>query len=419
MKNYDVIIIGGGPAGMMAAGIAGAKGLKILLLEKNDELGKKLAMTGGGRCNITNAEFEVRDFLENFPQAKQFLYSPFSKFDIQATFDFFEERGLPLVIQERKRAFPETESAEDVRRVMVDFVKESGNVEVKLGESVSDLYLVDEEVKGVITNKGEYKADFVVIATGGSAMPETGSTGDGFDLAEKIGHKVKRPNPNLSPLRTKEKWMHKLSGLTLEDMTLRYWQKGKSQFKDRGRLLFTHFGISGPLVINSAYTANELLEQGEILGTIDLFPDLEIPELDQKLIKLFEENSQKKLVNIASSIVQKKLFLSLIEEFLPELVDKNCGEILREERRNLVKLLKGIEFEVLGMMGMDWSIIADGGVDPKEIDFRNMSSRLKPNLYFIGDVLNINRPSGGFSLQLCWTMGFVVGVNLVKYKYNL
>lgn len=408
MQKYKVIIIGGGPAGMMASGIAGNRGAKVLLLEKNNELGKKLAITGGGRCNITNAEFEVRTFLENFPQAKHFLYSPFSKFDIRATFDFFLSRDLPLVIQERKRAFPETESAEDVRRVMIDFVKESGNVDIKLSEPVIDLVLDNGKVIGVRTENGIYKAEKIIIATGGSAVPETGSTGDGFRLAEQIGHKVKRPNPNLSPLKTAQTWMHKLSGLTLDDMVLRYWQQGKSRFKERGRLLFTHFGISGPLVINSAYTANELLEQGSVSGTIDLFPDLDIAKLDRTLIELLDENKQKKMRNIGG-LINKRLFIAILQEFLPDLLEKNCGDLSREERRSLVKLLKGLEFDILGMMGMDWSIIADGGVSPTEIDFRDMSSRIQPNIYFIGDVLNINRPSGGFSLQLCWTLGYVAG----------
>jgi predicted Rossmann fold flavoprotein len=410
-ESYDIIVIGGGPSGMMAAGRAGELGARVLLIEKNNRLGKKLSITGGRRCNITNAEFDPRLFLENFTEAKQFLYSPFSQFDVQATFDFFEGHGLPLAIEDRKRAFPKTRQAEDVCRVLEKYVLESGNVKVHLNTSVKSLVKKGDDLTGVKTDKGVYHAKKIILATGGLAAPETGSTGDGISMLASIGHNVKEPDPDLAPLKTSATWVHDLSGVSVDDMCLRYVQEKKTKLKIRGRVLFTHFGISGPIVINSAHEVKKLLANGKLDASVDLFPDHDLGSLDGYLVKLFEERKNKKLKTVMKELMQKKIAEKVFSLFGESVADTKVHSITKEQRKRLVGLLKDLRFPIVGTMGYEWSIVADGGVVPEEVDFRSMTSRLYPNLYLVGDTININRPSGGFSLQLCWTTGFVAGTH--------
>jgi predicted Rossmann fold flavoprotein len=412
-KIFDVIVIGGGPAGMMAAGRAGELGASVLLIEKNDRLGKKLSITGGKRCNITNAESDNQLFLDNFPESKQFLFSPFSKFNVESTFDFFESRGLPLIVEDRKRVFPKSQKAEDVCRVLEKYVKESGNVTVKLQTSAEAFIIFSGSLNGVKTSSGSFKASKIILATGGLAAPETGSTGEGLSMLEKIGHTVKEPDPNLAPLRTSSKWVHDLSGISVDDTALRFKQNKKTKLKVRGRILFTHFGISGPLVINSAHQVKTLLKDGALTASIDLFPDHNLGSLDAMLLDIFEKQKNKLLKNVLKELMQKKLSEVILSMPGLELGDVPVHSLVKENRKLLVHTLKDLQFPITGTMGFEWSIVADGGVIPKEVDFRNMTSRLFPNLYLIGDTLDINRPSGGFSLQLCWTTGWVAGTHAV------
>lgn len=413
-NHYDIIIIGGGPAGMMAAGRAGALGAKVLLLEKNERLGKKLSITGGGRCNITNAEPDNRLFLENFPEAKAFLFSPMSQFNVESTFDFFESRGLSIVVEDLKRAFPKSQKAEDVCRVMEAYVKESGNVTVKCAAQVSSFIFEEGRLLGVRTAKGLFNGDKIILATGGLAAPQTGSTDDGVSMLERIGHTVIDPDPDLAPLRTEETWVHALSGTTLDDVKLSFIQDTKTAFKERGRLLFTHFGISGPMVINAAHRVKKLFKTGTVYVSVDLFPDDDIGSLDKKIVQEFETHKNKKLKTVLRLLLQKRMSESILRRLDEAIGDTPIHSVSREERRTLVELMKDLRFSVSGTMGFEWSIVADGGVIPKEVDFRSMQSRLFENLYLIGDVLNINRPSGGFSLQLCWTTGWVAGTHAAE-----
>lgn len=410
-EEYDIIVIGGGPSGMMAAGRAGELGSRVLLIEKNDRLGKKLSITGGRRCNITNAEFDNRIFLDSFPESKQFLFSSFSQFNVESTFEFFEGRGLPLIVEDRKRAFPKSEKAEDVCEVLSEYVEESGNVTVELESAVKSLIVKEGVLKGVKTSSGSFFASRIILATGGLAAPGTGSTGEGLSMLGKIGHTIKEPDPNLAPLRTSSKWVHKLSGTTVDDMTLRFIQDDKTKLKVRGRILFTHFGISGPLVINSAFQVKKFLKGGPLTASVDLFPDHDLGSLDTLLLELFEEQKNKQLKNVLKDLSQKKLSEVILN--LPELKigDVFVHSISKDQRKALVRTLKDLSFPITGTMGFEWSIVADGGVIPQEVDFKTMTSRLFPNLYLIGDTIDINRPSGGFSLQLCWTTGWIAGTH--------
>lgn len=413
-KKYDLIVIGGGPSGMMMAGRASELGAKVLLLEKNKTLGKKLRVTGGGRCNITNAELDIRKFLENFPESKEFLFSPFSKFSSKDTFTFFEKKGLPLIIEARKRAFPKSQKAKDVFSTLEKYLRKNG-VEIKTNTQIISISKEANKIKSVKTKKNEffYSKNFA-IATGGMAAPTTGSTGDGFKWLKKLKHTIKKSNPNVVPLTTNDKWIHRLSGLTLSFMTIRFYQEGKSKIKKTGKILFTHFGISGPLILNSAFEVKKLLNKGNVIASIDMFPDTEENDLDKKILKLFGKNKNKVLKNILPELIHKNLAKELLN--LPDikLTEKEANSVTKEERKKLVKKLKNLEFEITGTLGMDKAVITNGGIILEEVNFKNMTSKLYPNLYLLGDILNINRPSGGFSLQLCWTTGWVAGSDVGK-----
>jgi|SRR3989344_2597090 len=413
-KEYDLIVIGGGPSGMIMAGRAGELGASVLVLEKNKNLGKKLKITGGGRCNITNAEFDIREFLKNFPESKEFLFSPFSKFSAKDTFAFFESKKLPLVIEARKRAFPESQKAEDVFKVLEKYIR-SNKGEIKTDTQVVKINKNGDKIISVETKKGEkFFAKNFAIATGGVAAPTTGSTGDGFKWLKKLGHSIKNPNPNIVPLTTNDKWIHRLSGVTLSFMTIRFYQEGKSKLKKTGKILFTHFGVSGPLILNSAFEVKKLLDKGKVVASIDMFPDTEENALDKRVLKLFEKNPNKELKNILPELLQKNLSKEILN--LPDikLTERKANSLSKDERRKFVKKLKNLQFEITGTLGMDKAVIADGGIILEEVNFKNMTSKNFSNLYLLGDILNINRPSGGFSLQLCWTTGWVAGSDVVE-----
>ncbi len=414
VQKTDVIVVGGGASGMMCAGILASKGLKVVLLEKNNELGKKLSITGGGRCNITNATFEVAKFLDNFPEAKKFLHSPFSQFSAQDTFTFFESRRLPLVTEARNRVFPKSQKATDVTAVLRKELKKN-RVNVQTSSPVRKVLFKDGIAKGVLLKNGTvYEAPYIVLATGGMAAPETGSTGDGFAFLSTAGHSVSKPSANVVPLKTDAKWVHKLSGTSVSFMELRFKQNGKTKLKKKGKILFTHFGISGPLVLNSSHEVSELLKKGPVHAEINLFPDTNEHDLDKRVVRLFDNNKNKKLRNVLPEILPKSLAHTVI--FLSDLSlgEVSVHSITKDERKKLVKTMQALGFPIVGTMGLDRAVLSDGGVKLEEVDFKNMTSRIVPNLYILGDLLNINRPSGGFSLQLCWTTAHVAARDIIE-----
>ncbi len=410
MEIFDVIVVGGGPAGMMAAGHAAEYGRRVLLIEKNRALGEKLKLTGGGRCNITNAEFDTRAFLAHFGADGKFFFSPFSRFSVQETFDFFAERGLPLVIEERKRAFPHTQQATDVIQTLEEYLRENG-VKILLGTRVKRLLLEKDTLVGIETDRGSFRSESVVLATGGASYKKTGSTGEGLEWLQQTGHTIHEASPDIVPLRVKEPWVKALSGTTLDPMKITFTATNGKSISKVGKILFTHFGISGPLILNSAHEVKQLLKHGNVVATIDLFPELEPHLVDRRVLEVFDENKNKTLRNATKLLVPVGMARALATNLPPNLLEKKVNSVSQEERKSLVKKLKALPLTVIGTMGYDWAVISDGGVDLTEIDTRTMTSRRHPNLFIIGDLLHISRPSGGFSLQLCWTTGWVAGEN--------
>ncbi len=416
MKSFDVIVVGGGAAGMMAAGRAAQRGNHVLLVEKNKQLGQKLSLTGGGRCNITNAEYNNRMLLVNYGEAEKFLYSTFSRFAVEHTFSFFEERGLPLGVEAKKRAFPKTLKATDVTKVMVQYLRDH-QVRIQTETAVKGVVLEHEQVAGVDTDHGLFKADHVILATGGLSHSDTGATGDGFGWLRDLGHTVHDPNPDVVPLKVAESWVKKLSGTSLAKMTVTFFktqpdQTGQKQvkaFSRTGEILFTHFGLSGPLILNSAHEVKQLLKQGPVSAEIDLFPETVMPKVDKQILEVFALNGNKQVKTVLKILCPAGMVSALTAHLEPTLLEKKTSHVTQEERRTIVRYLKGLPLTVTKTMGYDWAVISDGGVPLTEVDTRTMASRIHPNLFIIGDLLDINRPSGGYSLQLCWTTGWVAG----------
>jgi len=405
---WDVIVVGGGPAGMMAAGRAGEKGARVLLIEKNEKLGKKLLITGGGRCNVTNSELDTRKLLEKFKEDGKFLFSAFSQHAVKDALDFFHVRGMDTKVEKELRTFPVSDSAQSVWNVLVENMKKN-KIEVLSNSPVFEIAREDNLIVGIkLKNRKTIKGRSVIIATGGTSRPETGSTGDAYKWLKDIGHTIVEPTPSLVPIALKDLWVKRLAGVTLSDIKLTVFQNNEKQDVLKGKILFTHVGISGPTVLNMSKDIGELLKYGDVTISLDLLPKEDYGTLNSKLQVLFQEHDKKKFQNALSNLVPSAIAPVVVELSNID-KDKSCNSITREERLSLVNLLKGVPMQVDKLLGIKKAIITSGGVVPIEIDFKTMRSRLYPNLYLIGDILNIDRPSGGYSLQLCWTTGYVAG----------
>jgi predicted Rossmann fold flavoprotein len=386
MEDFDVIVIGGGPAGMMAAGRAAERGKKVLLLEKNKTLGKKLLTTGGGRCNVTNNTLDTRVLLPRYTDAEPFLYSAFSQWDVKSTLDFFNTRGMQTKVENEGRVFPVSNSAQSVLDVLLKYIEK---VTVKTNTTVEGI-----DVNGVKV-KGKYiKAKSYIIATG--------CAGECYPWLKALGHSIKEPIPSLVPLKTTDAWPKLLQGLTFPDVKLTLYQSGLKEYSKKGKILFTHFGITGPTVLNMSGDATEYLRFGDVHIGVDFFPDLDHGAINKKLQDLFTENSNKFIINCLTEIIPKKLAEQIVKE------NKRVHSITREERMELISKLKDSRIKITGNVE-DRAIVSAGGVALTEVNWKTMQSKIVPNIYLTGDVLDINRPSGGYSLQSCWTTGFVAG----------
>ncbi len=405
-----VVVIGAGPAGTMAAIQAATKGFQVILIEKNEKIGKKLFITGKGRCNLTNA-CETEDFFQNVITNPKFLYSSIYAFPSDSVMDFFEKRKCHLKIERGNRVFPKSDHSSDVIKVLKDELLLL-NVKTLYNTEVTSINVKDNKVTSVeLKNNKKIDADAVIMATGGKSYPSTGSDGSALQLAEKIGHKIIKCKPALVPIRMKGTTCKLLQGLSLKNVELCVKEDDMTVYEGFGEMLFTHFGMSGPLILSaSSYLSKNTFEK-KITIEIDLKPALSFEQLDKRLMREFDENKNKQFKNCLDSLFPAKLIPIMIERS-KIIEDKKVTEITKEERQDFVNLIKKIVFTVDSLCGFEDAIITQGGVCCKEINPSTMESKLVKGVYFAGEVLDVDAMTGGFNLQIAWATGFLAGISI-------
>lgn len=405
----NVVIVGGGAAGMMAAVAAARSGHLVRIYEKNEKLGKKIYITGKGRCNVTNA-CETEELFAGMVSNPKFLYSGFYGFTSQDMMRFLEENGCPVKVERGNRVFPVSDKSSDVIRAITGQLSRLG-VEICLGQEVSGLMARDGQIQGIGLKKGERKvpADAVIVASGGLSYPSTGSTGDGYEFARSVGHKVTELSPALTPLEVREQTLvQDLQGLSLKNVRVQIWDGKKIRYEAFGEMLFTHFGVSGPVILSArSYVAKELKKRAMVL-TVDLKPALDLEQLDSRILRDFEGMKQKMFKNALGLLLPSKLIPVIVgqSEIPPE---KPVNAISRKERRQLAERIKNFRLTLTGLRGYREAIITQGGVSVKEINPKTMESKLIRGLHFAGEVLDLDGVTGGYNLQIAWSTGYLAG----------
>ena len=405
----NVVIVGGGAAGMMAAVAAARSGHLVRIYEKNEKLGKKIYITGKGRCNVTNA-CETEELFAGMVSNPKFLYSGFYGFTSQDMMRFLEENGCPVKVERGNRVFPVSDKSSDVIRAITGQLSRLG-VEICLGQEVSGLMARDGQIQGIGLKNGERKvpADAVIVASGGLSYPSTGSTGDGYEFARSVGHKVTELSPALTPLEVREQTLvQDLQGLSLKNVRVQIWDGKKIRYEAFGEMLFTHFGVSGPVILSaSSYVAKELKKRAMVL-TVDLKPALDLEQLDSRILRDFEGMKQKMFKNALGLLLPSKLIPVIVgqSEVPPE---KSVNAISRKERRQLAERIKNFRLTLTGLRGYREAIITQGGVSVKEINPKTMESKLIRGLHFAGEVLDLDGVTGGYNLQIAWSTGYLAG----------
>lgn len=401
-----VVVIGGGPAGMMASGIAGSRGLEVILVEKNDTLGKKLLLTGKGRCNLTN-DTDINGLINNIPVNGKFLYSAFSKFSSQDLINFFNNLGVKTKVERGGRVFPASDRAEEILNALKRFLREN-NVKIVKGE-VKKVLASDRKVLGLVLKDGSFiPSSSVIIATGGLSYPETGSTGDGYRFARELGHSIVPPKPSLVPLETEDAWVRKLQGLTLKNISIKVLDnKDTIVYQDFGEMLFTHFGVSGPVILSASSHMRDI-DNNKYRIIIDLKPRLNEEELDKRIQRDFDKYSRKYFSNALDELLPKSL-IPIIVELSGIPYNKYVNQITREERRKLVKLLKNLTVTISRFRPIREAIVTSGGVNVNEINPSTMESKIVKGVFFAGEVIDVDGYTGGFNLQIAFSTGYVAG----------
>ena len=403
-----VIVIGAGPAGMMAA-ISAAENHEVILLEGNERIGKKLFITGKGRCNVTNAK-DISEFFDFIPGNPHFLYSALYTYTNIDVMNFFENAGVKLKVERGSRVFPNSDKSSDIISGLTRGLNEAG-VDLRLHSKVKDVIFNNNKIEAVILENGsKVKGDYFIITTGGKSYPLTGSTGIGFDLAKKMGHTIVEPKPSLVPIEIEESWVRELQGLSLRNIELKIKNKKNSKvvYSGQGEMLFTHFGISGPLVLSGS----RFIKDGEKFEiSLDLKPALEEKQLDLRIQKDFKKNLNKDFKNSLDELLPKKLIPVIIElSGIDE--NKKVNSITKEERRTLLNLLKNLTFTVKGLRDIAEAIVTAGGVSTKEIDPSTMQSKIVDNLYFAGEVIDVDAFTGGYNVQIALSTGYLAGKSI-------
>ncbi|MDE5780715.1 MAG: NAD(P)/FAD-dependent oxidoreductase [Lachnospiraceae bacterium] len=401
-----VIVTGGGAAGMMAAIRAAECGHSVELIEHNEKLGKKVFITGKGRCNLTNAS-DMDEIFNNIVTNPKFLYSALYTFSNEDVMRFFENSGLKIKTERGGRVFPVSDKSSDVIKTLEKKLKDH-DVNVRLNSHAEKLIIQNGKIKGIIVNGKKQDADAVIMATGGLSYKSTGSDGSGFDIIRESGHTTSEFSPALVPIVIKEDYPKKMQGVSLKNIEISILNGNKSIYSAFGEMLFTHFGISGPVVLSASSIIIKYLKKGNLTIKIDLKPALTEEQLDARILRDFEDNINRDFKNSLSGLLPKKMIPSIIRySGIPE--DKKINNITREERRSLVKALKGFTLTIEGLRGYDEAIITQGGVNVKEINPATMESKLVKGLYFAGEMIDIDAFTGGYNLQLAWSTGYLAG----------
>lgn len=417
-----VIVIGGGPAGMLSAISSAQNGNEVTVIEKMNSFGRKLLITGKGRCNITSSLEDVSDFIKNTPGNGKFLYSAFNNFTNKDIINLLNEQGVKVKNERGNRIFPESDKSLDVLKALVNKMKQL-NVKMETNTKVNEILVQDKTAIGIVVqNKsGEIRqifADKIILATGGKSYPATGSTGDGYKLAYKLGHKIVDIKPSLVPLEVKEKECKQMQGLSLKNVSIKILndENKKIIYQDFGEMIFTHYGISGPIILSgSAHllrvkNIEELLKRDKIKIEIDLKPALTVEKLDSRILRDFEQEKNKQFKNSINKLLPQKLIPVIIKLSKID-ANKQVNEITKTERQYLVELLKKLTFTITKFRPIDEAIITAGGISTKEINPKTMESRIIKSLYFAGEIIDVDAYTGGFNLQIAYSTGFTAGMN--------
>lgn len=394
---------------MMAAISAAENGNDVHLYEKNEKLGKKIYITGKGRCNVTNG-CDVEELFEHIVTNKKFMYSSIYTFDNIRVQEFFENAGCPLKTERGNRVFPVSDKSYDVINALERSMKKY-KVNINLFSDVTDLIIEDNVVKGIVVDGKKIYGDKVIAATGGYSYQSTGSTGEGHRLATKYGHNVTKCSPSLVPFNVKEEDVKELQGLSLRNCSVAIYDGNRKLYDDFGELLFTHFGVSGPTVLSASSYVNDIIKKKELKLIIDLKPALDEQTLDERIRRDFDENINKNFANSLDRLFPKSLIPVIIRRSLIA-PDKKVNEITREERKNLLNTIKKFEFTLTGLRGFNEAIITHGGIDVKDIDSSTMESKIIKNLYFAGEMIDVDAVTGGFNLQIAWSTGYLAGLSV-------